>query len=72
MQTATKKADGVPRKKRDIPARVVKLDGDLVTRAKQLGQDCGLDTGAYLSRLIRPVLEKEWVKFQRRIMEQET
>jgi len=71
MSTATKGADRVGRKKRSIPARVVKLDGDLITRAKRLAEDVGMDTAQYLSEMLRPLIEREWIKFNKRILEED-
>jgi len=56
----------VGRKKRHVPARVVKLDGDLVTRAKTLAGDVGMDTAQYLSGLLRPIIDREWSKLVKR------
>jgi hypothetical protein len=44
-------------------------DADLVTKAKAMADDAGVDATKFLSDLIRPVIDKEWIKFQRRIME---
>ncbi len=57
------------RKKRERPAKTVRLDADLITKAKTLADDQGTDVANYLSGLIRPVIEREWVRFQKRIME---
>lgn len=59
----------VGRKKRERPARTARLDADLVTKAKAMADDEGVDVAKYLSNLIRPVVEREWVKFQRRMMQ---
>jgi predicted transcriptional regulator len=59
----------VGRKKRDIPARTVKLDGDLVHWISKLADDEGVDRARYLSDLIRPLVEREWAKYQKRILE---
>jgi hypothetical protein len=56
------------RKKRERPAKTVRLDADLITKCKSLADDQGTDVSNYLSALIRPVIEREWVKFQRRMM----
>jgi hypothetical protein len=44
-------------------------DADLVTKAKAMADDAGVDATKFLSDLIRPVIDREWIKFQRRIME---
>ncbi len=67
MAKTTEKANDVGRKKREIPSRAVKLDGDLVTRAKDMAHAIGLDTGAYLSEMLRPLIDREWVKYQRKL-----
>ena len=59
----------VGRKKRDVPAKTARLDADLVTKCKAMADDVGLDAARWMSDLIRPVVEREWVKFQRRMME---
>ncbi len=58
----------VGRKKRERPAKTARLDADLVTKAKAMADDAGVDAAKFLSELIRPVIEREWIKFQRRIM----
>ena len=65
----TKERPNLGRKKRHVPAKTARLDADLVTKAKSLADDAGLDAARYLSDLIRPLVEREWVKFQRRMME---
>ena len=60
------------RKKRERPAKTVKIDADLVTKAKTLADDEGTDVSNYLSSMIRPMIEREWVKFQRRMMDGES
>jgi|GEM_PF-2116346 len=67
MLMATEKANDVGRKKREVPSRAVKLDGDLVTRAKDMAHAIGLDTGAYLSEMLRPLIDREWLKYQKRL-----
>jgi hypothetical protein len=69
MSTELKDRPTVGRKKRERPAKTTRLDADLVTKAKAMADDAGLDAAKYLSDLIRPVVDREWIKFQRRIME---
>jgi hypothetical protein len=69
MSTGLKDGPKVGRKKRERPAKTVRLDADLVTKAKAMADDAGTDAAKYLSELIRPVVEREWIKFQRRMME---
>jgi hypothetical protein len=33
-----------------------------------MADDAGMDAAKFLSELIRPVVEREWVKFNRRMM----
>lgn len=69
MATATNKAVYVGRKKRSIPLRTVKIDGDLVHWIGKLADDEGMDKASYLSDLIRPLIEREWAKYRKRIEE---
>ena len=70
MQAATEKAISVGRKKRPIPARTVKLDGDLVGTAEMLAKRQGLTTSDYLSDILRPILDREWAKEVRKASEE--
>jgi len=58
----------VGRKKREVPAKTARLDADLVTKCKAMADDAGVDAARWMSDLIRPVVDREWIKFQRRIM----
>ena len=49
---------------------VVKLDGDLASKADMLSRDEVLSTGAYLSRISRPIIEREWAKLIKRASEE--
>jgi hypothetical protein len=69
MAAVSTKAVSVGRKKRSIPARTVKLDGDLVHWIGKLADDEGIDKTRYLSDLIRPIVEREWTKLQKRTLE---
>ena len=69
MSTGLKGGVKVGRKKRDRPAKTARLDADLVTKAKAMADDAGMDAAKFLSELIRPVVEREWIKFNRRMME---
>lgn len=71
MSVGLETSAGVGRKKRDKPAKTARLDADLVTKVKSLASDQGLDSTRYLSDLVRPLIDREWAKFQRRIMEGE-
>ncbi len=71
MSTDLKDGPRVGRKKRERPAKTARLDADLVTKCKAMADDAGVDAAKWMSELIRPVVEREWVKFQRRIMESE-
>jgi hypothetical protein len=68
MSTGVKDGAKVGRKKRERPAKTARLDADLVTKCKAMADDAGVDAAKWMSELIRPVVEREWVKFQRRIM----
>jgi len=69
MSTGLKDGAKVGRKKRERPAKTARLDADLVTKAKAMADDAGMDAAKFLSELIRPVVEREWIKFNRRMME---
>lgn len=69
MATSVGDAVKLGRKKRERPAKTARLDADLVTKSKAMADDAGVDAARFLSDLIRPLIEREWVKFQRRIME---
>jgi hypothetical protein len=58
----------VGRKKRERPAKTARLDADLVTKCKSMADDAGVDAARWMSDLIRPVVDKAWLQFQRRIM----
>ncbi|HKM56592.1 MAG TPA: hypothetical protein VJY33_24520 [Isosphaeraceae bacterium] len=62
MSTVTEKVSTVGRKKRLIPARTLKLDGDIVGMAEMLARPLGMTTADYLSAILRPIIEKEWSK----------
>ena len=66
MSTVTEKASNVGRKKRLIPARTLKLDGDLVGMAEMLARMEGMTTADYLSATLRPIIEREWSKLVRK------
>jgi hypothetical protein len=46
---------------------VVKLDGDIVGTAEMLAKRFGINAATYLSRVLRPITEREWAKEVRRI-----
>jgi hypothetical protein len=56
----------VGRKKRSIPVRTLKAEEDLVIKARVLAQDQGLDIATYVSRILRPVITREWAKMIQR------
>jgi len=70
MESVVTEADKVGRKKRNVPARVVKLDADLVGTAEMLAKRQGLTTADYLSRLLRPILDKQWAAMVRKASEE--
>jgi len=70
MSMATEGADRVGRKKRPIPTRTVKLDGDLVGTAEMLAKRQGTTTAEYLSRILRPILDREWAKMVQKASEE--
>jgi hypothetical protein len=44
-----------------------KIDRGLVTKAKIVASDRGIDTAMYLSEALRPIVERDWVKIVKRI-----
>jgi len=69
METMTERPK-VGRKKRPIPARVVKLDADIVGSAEMLAKRSGLTVADYLSRILRPIVDREWNKMVRKASEE--
>jgi len=69
MSVAIEGATRVGRKKRPIPARVVKLDADIVGSAEMLAKRSGLTVADYLSRILRPIVDREWNKMVRKASE---
>lgn len=50
---------------------VVRIDPDLITKAKYLAAKKGVPMSDFLSQLIRPVVEREMRKAGRELMEDE-
>jgi len=50
------------RKKRETPACTVRMDADLVKMAKLVAGYLGTDMAAYLSKLCRPMVERDFAK----------
>ena len=71
MTIAIEGATRVGRKKRPIPARVVKLDADIVGTAEMLAKRSGITVADYLSRILRPIMDREWNKMVRKASEEE-
>jgi hypothetical protein len=44
------------------PTRAVKIDVKLVTRAQAVCDDRGLKLSEYLSEILRPTVDKDWLK----------
>jgi hypothetical protein len=58
------------RKERLISTRGVKLDADLVAKAKTLARDGGQTRGDDVTAILRPVIESEWAKLLHRTSEE--
>ncbi len=55
------------RPKRERPAKTVRIDADLVTKAEMIARDMGHVTiGQYISTMLRPAIEREWSKLVRK------
>jgi hypothetical protein len=55
----------------DGPGTVVRLDADLVAKARYLAARAGTELSAYLSALLRPVIEREFQKAGRELFKDE-
>jgi hypothetical protein len=71
MSTGLKESRGVGRKKRERPARTVRLDADLIAMAELLARKQGATTGEYLSTVVRPIIERLYAKLVRMSSEAE-
>jgi hypothetical protein len=60
----------VTAKKPDGRGAAVRLDADLVVRAKYLAARKGAPLSEYLSGLLRPLIEQEFKKVGRELMEE--
>jgi hypothetical protein len=47
----------------------VKMDRALAAKAKIVASDRGVDTAAYISESLRPIVERDWGKIVKRIEE---
>jgi hypothetical protein len=54
------------KKKPDLKLGAVKLEVDLITRAKLIAADQGKPLAGYLSASLRPVIEKDWARMIRK------
>jgi hypothetical protein len=52
----------VGRKKRERPARTVRMDADLISMADLLARKKGVPVGIYLSGLFRSGIEREYAR----------
>jgi hypothetical protein len=52
---------------KEPPTAAVKIDRALVTKAKMIAGDKGVDLAQYLSDAMRAVVERDWAKMVRRI-----
>jgi hypothetical protein len=58
----------MPRKKSEAGPKLggTKIDRDLIQKAKLIAADRGTSQAAYLSAILRPVVEKDWAKMIRK------
>jgi len=52
----------------DGPGTVVRIDSDLVSKARYLSAREGLELSAYVSGLLRPLIEREFKKAGRELL----
>jgi hypothetical protein len=62
MSTGLKDGAKVGRKKRERPARTVRMDADLISMADLLARKKGVPVGVYLSGLFRSAIEREYAR----------
>jgi hypothetical protein len=58
----------MPRKKSAAGPKLgaTKIDRDIIAKAKLIAADRGVPQAAYLSTILRPVVERDWAKMIRR------
>lgn len=49
--------------------RPVRIDSDIVTKARYLATGEGVDLSAYLSNLLRPIVDREFRKVGKKMLE---
>lgn len=69
MIMTKQKDDSVGRKKRAVPGRTTKIDGPILDKAELLARKAGLTTGDYLSRILKPIIDREFSKLVRKTAE---
>jgi hypothetical protein len=47
----------------------VKMESSLVRKARAIADDKGVDLSAYVSGIVRPVIERDWSKVLKKIVE---
>jgi hypothetical protein len=55
----------------DGPGTQVRIDSDLVAKARYLAAQSGLELSGYLSQLLRPQIEREFKKAGRELLSDE-
>lgn len=53
----------------DGPGAVVRIDADLVAKARYLAASENVEISAYISALVRPLIEREFKKAGRELLE---
>ena len=58
----------MPRKKSDTGPKLggTKIDRDIIAKAKLIAADRGMPQAAYLSAILRPVVERDWARMVRK------
>lgn len=71
LEATMPKPKGRPRKPGG-PGKPVRIDADLVSKARYIAAHEGADLSELISRLARPAIEREFRKLGREFMEDET
>jgi hypothetical protein len=53
----------------DLKLGAVKIERDIITRAKMIAADRGMPLAGYLSEALRGVVDKDWVRMVKRAEE---
>lgn len=65
IAVAKKKTDGQPGRQEARPLTTVKVDKDLLRRARTIASYRGLDLGEYVDAILRPVVDRDFAQIVR-------